>query len=95
MGLRRPCDVVGGALARRAGEAASGWGGPGGCAEKATGLKRTSTARLAGNAQGRSLGRGQTRRAGWAGPLHMTVQGYSAGMCRGTAHGCVMHRGTA
>ena len=89
MGLRRPWDVVGGALACRAGEAASGWGGPGGCAEKATGLKRTSTARLAGNAQGRSLGRGQTRRVGWAGPLHMTVQGYSAGMCKGTAQGCV------
>ena len=85
MGLRRPCDVDGGALACRAGEVASGWGGPGDCAEKASGLKRTSTARLAGNAQGRSVGWGRREGRVWAGPPHRTVQGYSAGMCRGTA----------
>ena len=63
--------------------------GQGAALRRPRALSARQPRRLAGNAQGRSLGRGQTRRAGWAGPLHMSVQGYSAGMWRGTAQGCV------
>ena len=65
MGLRRPCDVVGGALGLQGRGGGVGLGvGQGGCAEKATGLKRTSTARLAGNAQGAQSGAGADAEGG-------------------------------
>ena len=103
LGLRRPCVVAGGALACSAGEFATGWGGPGRCAEEATGLKRTATARLGRNRTGArrgaiwergakqsgSVASGSARAArGGAVAQCGDVQGSGVGPCSGVTGDC-------